>query len=243
MVKPILIEFYKWMEDHIGIFTEEQKECIKFCFKVDGKVDRVKTADLLIHLEELDVQRRFVLACQYWSSWKSHLLDDLTEEERHTVLDHMFVESSSLRVDHLCLSRMSADHRVDVLKRYPLLVLNYYLGIGKQSFFIDAANKVWDRLPEKHFLCLLHLIICHKILLLIIDFDYVNLLRGFWISSPDNFKQYVEKTDIFEILMKILKNGFFPNRATRNFLLHDSSSSLNNKYSCWDKIREILRYQ
>ncbi|GFX44704.1 hypothetical protein TNCV_2427881 [Trichonephila clavipes] len=129
MVKPILIEVYNWMNVHNGIFTEEQEECIKFCFKVDGKVDRVKTAVLLIHSEELDVQRRFELACQYWSSRKSHLLDDLTEEERHTVLDNMFEESSSLRVDRLCLSRMSADHREDVLKRYPhsfKLLLGYW---------------------------------------------------------------------------------------------------------------------
>ncbi|GFS45814.1 uncharacterized protein TNIN_34471, partial [Trichonephila inaurata madagascariensis] len=32
-------------------------------------MNRVKTADLLIHSKWLDEQTRFVLACQYWSSW------------------------------------------------------------------------------------------------------------------------------------------------------------------------------
>ncbi|GFX44447.1 uncharacterized protein TNCV_1394681 [Trichonephila clavipes] len=205
MVKPILIEVYYWRRDHKGIFTEEQEDTFKFCFKVDGKVDRVKTADLLIHSEELDVQRRFVLACQYWSSWEvlaffkklhessreqilhkystanedlnlyeknavqwvkdykegiiiesrnwcyqynwnyvsiqSHLLDDLTEEERRTVLDNMYEESSNLHIDSFCLSRMSADHREDVLKRNPATAINCYL-VSRASL-LSLAGFPW----------------------------------------------------------------------------------------------------
>ncbi|GFT40123.1 hypothetical protein TNCV_3932131 [Trichonephila clavipes] len=173
----------------------------------DGEVDRVKTANLLIHSEVLDVQARFVLACQYWSSWdvlaffknlqdfereqilhkysttnenlnlceknavlwvqdykegiiiesrswcyqyynwnyvslQSHLLDDLTKEELYIVLDNIMEKSSILRIYYFCLSRMNANHREDVLKRYPLTVVSFYLGVRKQRLFMDAVNKL-----------------------------------------------------------------------------------------------------
>ncbi|GFR07029.1 hypothetical protein TNCT_618101 [Trichonephila clavata] len=69
LIKPIQSEVFNFMRDHDEIFTEEQECSLKFCFNADGTVDRVKTADLLIHSEWLDVQTRFVLACQYWCCW------------------------------------------------------------------------------------------------------------------------------------------------------------------------------
>ncbi|GFY69228.1 hypothetical protein TNIN_300381 [Trichonephila inaurata madagascariensis] len=68
-IKPIKLKIFDWLDDHNGIFTKKQEDSLKFCFNADGVVDRVKTADLLIHLEGLDVQTRFLLACQYWSRW------------------------------------------------------------------------------------------------------------------------------------------------------------------------------
>ncbi|GFQ96831.1 hypothetical protein TNCT_664031 [Trichonephila clavata] len=69
LIKPILSEVFNFIHDHDGIFTEEQECSFKFCFNVDGTVDRIKSADLLIHSEWLDAETSFVLACQYWSSW------------------------------------------------------------------------------------------------------------------------------------------------------------------------------
>ncbi|GFU76126.1 hypothetical protein TNCV_4120471 [Trichonephila clavipes] len=206
-IKPIKSEIFNWLFDHKGIFPKKQEESLKFCFNADGELDRVKTANLLIHLEVLDVQARFVLACQYWSSWdilaflknlqdfereqilhkystanenlnlceknavqwvqdykegiiieskrwcyqyynwnyvslQSHLLDDLTKEERYIVLDNIMEKSSILRINYFCLSRMNANHREDVLKRYPLTVVSFYLDVRKQRIFMDAVNKV-----------------------------------------------------------------------------------------------------
>ncbi|GFX44401.1 uncharacterized protein TNCV_1394221 [Trichonephila clavipes] len=278
LIKPIKSEVLDWMEDHRGIFTTAQEMSIELYFNADGTVDRIKTADLFIHSERFDVQTRFVLACQYWSSsdvldffknlhesareqilhkystadenlnkheknvvhwieyyrdggcivksqssnwcyqyynWtdaslQSRLLDDLLQEERQYLLDKTFEEANWIHVQRFCFSRMSADHREDLLKRFPLKVLRTYLYWPNQRFFLDFANKVWDRLPGNHFTCLLHIIICQKIVELWKDFDYVNLLREFWYRSPDNLKQCVVETDIFEVLMKILKNGELP---------------------------------
>ncbi|GFY57084.1 uncharacterized protein TNIN_341281 [Trichonephila inaurata madagascariensis] len=69
LMKPIAVEVNMWEVDHYSIFTTRQKRSLKFCFHADGTVDRVKTADSLIHSKGLDVQTRFLLACQYWSSY------------------------------------------------------------------------------------------------------------------------------------------------------------------------------
>ncbi|GFR23589.1 uncharacterized protein TNCT_574161 [Trichonephila clavata] len=138
---------------------------------------------------------------------------------------------------------MSAGHREALLKRFPLKVLRTYLLWPNQRFFMDAVNKVWDRLPGNHFACLLHIIICQKIVELWKDFHYVNLLRQLWHRSPDHLKQYVEGTDIFEILMEILKNGvpcwLHPNDIPEKFFLHDDV--LANAPECDCTIDDIER--
>ncbi|GFQ95946.1 uncharacterized protein TNCT_710591 [Trichonephila clavata] len=103
---------------------------------------------------------------------------------------------------------MSADHREQLLTRFPSKVLTIYLFWPYHRFFLEAANKVWDCLPEHHFIFLIHIIIYQKIVALWKDFDYVYLLRQFWQRSPDHLKQCVESTDIWEMLMEIVNPGF-----------------------------------
>ncbi|GFY69368.1 uncharacterized protein TNIN_352931 [Trichonephila inaurata madagascariensis] len=162
--------------------------------------------------------------CFNWTnvSLQSRLLDDLSEEKRQSILDDAFENTVNMQLGGFCLSRMSVEHREQLLTFFPLKVLWIYLFWPYHHFFMDAVNKVWDRLPEKHFLCLLHIIICQKIVAFWKDFDYVNLLREFWYKSPDRLKHRVEGSDIFEILMEILKNSFHPKYVPENFYLHDA---------------------
>ncbi|GFY67794.1 hypothetical protein TNIN_206551 [Trichonephila inaurata madagascariensis] len=86
-IKPIKSEICNWLYDHNGIFTKKQEDSLKFCFNADGEVDRDKTADLLIHSEGLGVRTRFVLACQYWSSWNVlAFFKNLQDFEREQIL-------------------------------------------------------------------------------------------------------------------------------------------------------------
>ncbi|GFY68862.1 uncharacterized protein TNIN_467371 [Trichonephila inaurata madagascariensis] len=142
------------------------------------------------------------------ASLQSRRLDDLSEEDRESLLREVFEDTDKMHIGRFCLSRMSVDHREQLLALFPLKVLRIYLHRPYLHFFMDAANKVWDQLSGKNFTCLLDIIIHQKILELWTDFDYVGLLRQFWRRSPDHLKQYVKETDIFEILMEIVKNGF-----------------------------------
>ncbi|GFQ70504.1 uncharacterized protein TNCT_573891 [Trichonephila clavata] len=136
-----------------------------------------------------------------YASLGSRILNDLTEEERQSLLDHTFEHSNWISVRCFCLFNMSADRREVLLKRFPLKVLRIYLYSARPHFFLNAVDKVWDRLPGKHFICLLYIIICQKIVALWKDIDYVNLLRQLWHRSPDHLKLCVEGTDIYEILI------------------------------------------
>ncbi|GFS62400.1 uncharacterized protein TNIN_434341 [Trichonephila inaurata madagascariensis] len=303
LMKPLALEIHNWMVDHNGIFTEEQEHSLEFCFNPDGTLNRVKTAELLIYSKRLDVQTRFVLACQYWSSsdignffvylprsskeqilrkylvanenWNEHevnvrqwinlynfepqsrdwpdilqnctdvslqsrLLDYYSEEARKSLLDIVFEYTEKMHVGRFCVSRMSVDHREKLLTSFPLKVLRVYLFRPYHHFFLDAANKVWNHLPGNHFTCLLHIIICQKILAFWEDYDYVNLLRQFWYSSPKHLKQFVERTEIFKILMEIVELGFSQKELPRYFALHDKYVH-DNAVLCEDIIEESIK--
>ncbi|GFY68861.1 hypothetical protein TNIN_467361 [Trichonephila inaurata madagascariensis] len=95
--KTLQLEVHNFMDDHDGIFTEEQEWSLKFCFNADGTVDRVKTADLLIHSKWLDVQTRFVLACQYWSSLNvQRFLYELHESVKKKILNKYSTANENL---------------------------------------------------------------------------------------------------------------------------------------------------
>ncbi|GFQ75935.1 uncharacterized protein TNCT_652331 [Trichonephila clavata] len=142
------------------------------------------------------------------ASLQSRRLNDLSELDCRSLLFQVFEDTNQMHVGRFCLSRMSADHREQLLALYPLKVLRIYLFRPYHQFFMETANKVWDLLSGKDFTRLLHIIICQKIVALWTDFDYVGLLRQFWHRSPNHLKQYVQETYIFEILMEIVKNGF-----------------------------------
>ncbi|GFW02204.1 uncharacterized protein TNCV_4989171 [Trichonephila clavipes] len=141
-------------------------------------------------------------------SVQSRLLDDLSKEDCNILLSAVFESTKKMHVGRFCLSRMSADHREQLLTRFPARVLSIYLFRPYHNFFLDAADKVLDLLPEEDFEYLLHIIIYRKIGTLCKDFDYVQLLRQFWQRSPDRLKQGVEGSYVSETLMEVLKHGW-----------------------------------
>ncbi|GFY74491.1 uncharacterized protein TNIN_465271, partial [Trichonephila inaurata madagascariensis] len=125
-------------------------------------------------------------------SLHSRFLDCLPDFNREYVLCTKFKETHKMHIGRFCLSRMSAQNREYMLAAFPLKVLSIYLFWPCQTFFMEAARKVWRDLSENEFLCLLHIMICQKIIALWTDFNYMKLLRQFWHESPDNLKQYTK---------------------------------------------------
>ncbi|GFS68380.1 uncharacterized protein TNCV_3000611 [Trichonephila clavipes] len=307
LIKPITVDVDFWRKDHKGIFKANKESCLKFCFNEDGMVDRLKTAELLIHSKRLNVRTRFVLACQYWSRWdilnffknlpkatrinilrrykkgkklnkhekkvriwikqykrklftesrpwgdrfrlnwncvsvQSRILDFLSPENKNVYFNAVFERTNKMHVGRFCLSRISADRREQLLTRFPAKVLSIYLFWPYHNYFLNAVNKVWDRLSEIDFIFLLHIIICQRIIALWKDFDYVDLLRQFWEKSPDHLKQFVEGTEIFEVLMEILNHGFHKKDLPRYFYFHAPYFEINADI-CFDQTNLCIWHQ
>lgn len=80
-------EVPNWLEDHREFFPYEYLLHFKFSWNSDGTVDRKNTANLLILSKWLDVQRRFVLAGQYWPSEDFfRFFNSLPDSERRGIL-------------------------------------------------------------------------------------------------------------------------------------------------------------
>ncbi|GFY79553.1 uncharacterized protein TNIN_425951 [Trichonephila inaurata madagascariensis] len=214
----ILLEFKKGNR----IFNEHEEEVVQW----------IKLYQKREFSEAMPWGYRFSLNWQCVSI-QSRIVNYLSQEDKNFIFKAVFEDTNLMHVGRFCLSRMSTDHREQLLTRFPAKVLSIYLLWPYHNYFLDAANKVWDCLPEHHFICLLHIIICQKIVAIWEDFDYVDLLRQFWQESPDHFKQYAEDKPIFEVLMGIVKHGFPQKGVPRYFYLHDPYFECNSLF-CFD---------
>ncbi|GFR23593.1 uncharacterized protein TNCT_574171 [Trichonephila clavata] len=97
LLKPFALEIHNWMVDHKRIFTKKQAKSIQFCFHADGTVNRIKTADTLIHSKWLDDTTQFVLACQYWCCWDVlTFFNNLSESTRKQIRNTYTTENENL---------------------------------------------------------------------------------------------------------------------------------------------------
>ncbi|GFQ80323.1 uncharacterized protein TNCT_33511 [Trichonephila clavata] len=138
--------------------------------------------------------------------------------------DDAVKKTSHLPLGRHCLLRMNARRRMSALQHFPYRVLRIYLFWPLQVLFADAASTVLGALSNHSFLCLIHIMICQKILLGWRDAEYVDLLTRFWRESPNHCKEYVNTDEIFEILTSILENKGFRthlrSRVPQRYLIH-----------------------
>ncbi|GFS54309.1 uncharacterized protein TNCV_4808291 [Trichonephila clavipes] len=80
LVRLVLIESYKWLQDHKTVNESPNKLQNHFHWTQDNKIDRHKTAKAIIADDNIDIRYRFMLATHYcfqedvFSIWK--ILDD-----------------------------------------------------------------------------------------------------------------------------------------------------------------------
>ncbi|GFQ78003.1 uncharacterized protein TNCT_542871, partial [Trichonephila clavata] len=65
LVRLVLIESYKWFQDHELIIKPDTSLQNHFRWTQDNKIDRQKTAKAIIHDDSIDIVDRFILASQY----------------------------------------------------------------------------------------------------------------------------------------------------------------------------------
>ncbi|GFY57920.1 uncharacterized protein TNIN_69931 [Trichonephila inaurata madagascariensis] len=252
VLRPISYEAWNWVMDHRTILSWEDRKKfdIPFSWKLDGTIDRIKTADRIIQSQDFMTEIRLTMACQYWHWYEIEdiwislsaneqciFLEEYMKEsmtERHNCMIYRFLEFRNInyvpysqlwsfkfewnnvtmfnrvfdrlppakqvaleddavrKTAHIplgrhCLSRMNAQRRMRALQQFPYRVLRIYLFWPLQALFTDAASTVHDVLSSHSFLCLIHILICQKILTAWKDWEYVDLLTRFWHEEPGSF--------------------------------------------------------
>ncbi|GFR04111.1 uncharacterized protein TNCT_285321 [Trichonephila clavata] len=64
-VRLVLLESYKWFQDHKPIIKSTTNWQNHFQWTQDNKIDRQKTAKAIIHDDSIDIRHRFILASNY----------------------------------------------------------------------------------------------------------------------------------------------------------------------------------
>ncbi|GFS88766.1 uncharacterized protein NPIL_285801 [Nephila pilipes] len=166
------------------------------------------------------------------------LTEKLTPKERLQIIQYVIHRNYSPHAGRFCVLLMKADQRLEVLKINPYPVLESFLLWPGQRLFIEMANHVKNDLTKDHFLCLLHIIFCQRILPNFEDFDYFELLREFWLLIPNECKNFLKGFDIYEPIALIVSKGRLELPALQKYLLHEQRHESNTRKCCM-RIRYI----
>ncbi|GFY46746.1 uncharacterized protein TNIN_417571 [Trichonephila inaurata madagascariensis] len=116
----------------------------------------------------------------------------------------------------LCLSLLEKNEQEIVLRKCASEILQYYLAWPLQHEFLDVSKSLWPFISIEHCIDILYFIIYERIMIGWKDFDYVGLLKGFWMQTPNNFKELVKDYDIYPHLSKVIsyeQDNSFPNEV------------------------------
>ncbi|GFS83545.1 uncharacterized protein NPIL_686341 [Nephila pilipes] len=159
-----------------------------------------------------------------------------TPEERLEIIRRILEWECDLHTARFCVLFLKADQRLEVLKTYPYQVLKSYLLSPCQSLFIEKANYVRNDLSEAHFICLLHIIYCQRVVPDWEDSDYVELLQEFWSIIPNYHKESVKREDIYRAIELIVANGRSILSTENQFLFHSQQNVELNVTKCCEYI-------
>ncbi|GFR32575.1 uncharacterized protein TNCT_308421 [Trichonephila clavata] len=154
----------------------------------------------------------------------------VTPEEERYILIYVLQNKWSLYNTSVWFSKMDINSQILILERKPYGVLKMFLVWPLQNHFMEKVNRVWFQLKKAHFLGLLHIIICQKIMMGWTDFEYIGLLKEFWYCSPVQFKKFIKPMKIYKVIEMILSNAH-TEPYPKKYLLHSENNS-RNFYDC-----------
>ncbi|GFQ90183.1 uncharacterized protein TNCT_722821 [Trichonephila clavata] len=154
----------------------------------------------------------------------------VTPEEEKETLINILQYKWSLYHTSVWFSKMDINSQILILERKPYGVLKMFLDWPLQNHFMEKVNGVWFLLKKEHFLGLLHIIICQKIMMGWTDFEYIGLLKEFWYCSPVQFKKYIKPMKIYQVIKMILTKAH-TKPYHKKYLLHHEDKS-RSFYHC-----------
>ncbi|GBM05319.1 hypothetical protein AVEN_46861-1 [Araneus ventricosus] len=287
LIRPVLLEIEQWKEDHCEILCTHIDLQMQISWNPDGTINREKTAEALIQMENFDIRNRFVLACFYfleddiltlwhklsccyeqtsiydtnaspivrfWVNWlKGHEMDWAclasecvlypppnlfpinalvfsrflhllpASDKMHCLIFQINRRRMNRSDLFSCLSKLNRNERTKIFKECAKNILRHYINWPLQNHFLEMAECLWPYLSETNFQHLLEFILHRRILQEWSDFDYIGLLKDFWLSSPDHFKEFVKGKNVYKSLMVVINHDrtkpLPKERLRRKFLL------------------------
>ncbi|GFR01148.1 uncharacterized protein TNCT_238141 [Trichonephila clavata] len=107
----------------------------------------------------------------------------------------------------------------------------YFLEWPLQRKFLNAAEQLLPYFTEINFHDTLKLIIYERIMLGWKDFNYIDLLKGFWSLSPSKLKESTKTDSIYEPLMRIINFPVGENFPSEILLKNSHQYGLAFRYS------------
>ncbi|GBN17058.1 hypothetical protein AVEN_63805-1 [Araneus ventricosus] len=99
-----------------------------------------------------------------------------------------------------------------MIRKYPSLVLSYFLDWPNQEKFYESANQLMGFMKKEDFHELFCNVIYNKISQECNDFDYRNVIIYLWDNCPENFKTHMSKQWVYPQLIYTIENDIVVNR-------------------------------
>ncbi|GFT59478.1 uncharacterized protein NPIL_286671 [Nephila pilipes] len=146
--------------------------------------------------------------CQDSVIIQGNLLQELSPQDHLDVLKDLMKENIPISTKSFCLSQLNAREFEEVFKSQPLEVYKALLTWPFYFQFQEVADRIFEYVTKEDFLSFLHYVIFGKVSNDLNDYDYVELLKDLWKRCPNDLKQYVERSRLFEILKIALVHDY-----------------------------------
>ncbi|GFY70325.1 uncharacterized protein TNIN_282911 [Trichonephila inaurata madagascariensis] len=137
------------------------------------------------------------------------------------------------------MSYMSDYDRKQIFEFFSFEILLLFLNWPLQCEFLNAAEYLLPYFSGSCFFLMLNIIIYQRIMLSRKDFNYIDLLKGFWSLSPSDLKEFIKTTSIYEPLLFVIN---FP--ADETFLSEQLLERYSNdelKFTCFGAKYSLMR--
>ncbi|GFQ91291.1 uncharacterized protein TNCT_307442 [Trichonephila clavata] len=270
LTRMVSIEIDKWIKD-LSLILERSAEIAHtsqryFQWNSLGKIDRTRTARMLImnegsnmydlyilavhynllddvlidnntrrRLEEVAEHGQFSRICihrQYWrqSAGENDIL--FAPQNSWTEALHLNLVSHSVQYPDLLfgLAQMGPCERKELFESSSFFILLLLLNWPLQGQFLNASELLLPYLSKDNYYILLRIILYERIMLSRKDFNYFNLLKGFWYQSTVEFKEFVKTKSIYEPLMFTMNYSNERNFPNEKLFESDFNNRLTFQY-------------